>query len=88
MSENKDVNVNEDQNLSKIIKYYYYYYYYYFQYYSYYPPKGGQAFLMSPPVCNLKAFSLISLFYISSFVLLPSTVALSVLYISAFDPFS
>ena len=41
------------------------------------------------PVWNLRAFSLIPLFYIySSFVLLPSPVALSVLFFSALGPFS
>ena len=37
--------------------------------------------------CNLRAASLIPLFYISSFVLLPSRVDLSVLSCSAFGPF-
>ena len=50
-------------------------------------PKEGQGFLMTPlphpPVWNLKAVSLIPLFYsISSLVLLPSPVALSVLTVS------
>ena len=45
---------------------------------------------VSPPAWNLRAFSLIPLFYISSFVLLPGPVALSVsvLSFSAFGPFS
>ena len=44
-----------------------------------------------PPVWNLRTVSLIPLFYyiyISSIVLLPSPVALSVLFYSAFGPFS
>ena len=41
-----------------------------------------------PPVWNLRAASLIQLFYISSLVLLPSPVAISVLPFSAFGPFS
>ena len=44
------------------------------------PLKGGRGFLMSPPL----AVSLIQLFFISSFVLLPSPVGLSVLSFSAF----
>ena len=41
-----------------------------------------------PPVWNLRAVSLIPLFYISSFVFLPSPVALSDLSFSAFAPSS
>ena len=52
------------------------------------PPKGGRGFLMSPPCLDLRAASLIPLFYISSFVLLPSPVALSVLSFSTFGTFS
>ena len=53
------------------------------------PPKGGRR-LYLPPVRNLRAVSLIRLFYISSLVLLPSPVALSLLScpLSAFGPFS
>ena len=52
------------------------------------PPKGGWGFLMSPPCLESQAVSLIPLFYISSLVLLPSPVALSVLSFSAFGLFS
>ena len=52
-------------------------------------PKGGWRFCL-PPVWNLRAVSLILLFYIyiSSLVLLPSPVILSVFSFSAFGPFS
>ena len=50
--------------------------------------REARAFLMSPPVWNLRAFSLIPLFYISSLLLLPSPVALAVLSFSAFGTFS
>ena len=47
------------------------------------PREGGRRFLMSPPPApaawNLRAVSLISVFYISCFVLLHSHVALFVL---------
>ena len=52
------------------------------------PRREAGYFRCLPPVCNLRAFSLIPLFYIFSFVLLPSPVALSVLSFSAFGPFS
>ena len=44
------------------------------------PPKGGRIFLMSPPVWKLRAVSLSPLFYISSFVLLPSVLLLFLSY--------
>ena len=53
-----------------------------------YPPKGGRGFLCLAPVWNFRAVSLIPPFYISSFVPLPSPVALSVLSFSAFGPLS
>ena len=54
----------------------------------FFPRREAGGFMMSPPVWNLRAASLIPLFYISSLVLLPSPAAISVLPFSAFDPFS
>ena len=56
-------------------------------------PKGGRSFLMSPPplsgISGLSVWSYFFFFFlISSFVPLPSPVALSVLSFSAFGPFS
>ena len=52
------------------------------------PRREAQGFLMSPPVWNFRAVSLILLFYMSSLVLLPSSVARSVISFSAVGPFS
>ena len=54
----------------------------------YAPQKGGReiADVPPPPVWNLRAVSLIPLFYISSLVFLPSPVALSVSSFSAHSP--
>ena len=72
----------------------YYYYYCFFVYVLFVclavvvPLKGGRGFVMSPPpVWNIKAVSLIPCFYISSFALLLSPVALSVI-LFCFCPFS
>ena len=53
-------------------------------------PKGGRRIsdVSSQSGINLRAASLIPLFYISSLVLLPSPVAISVLSFSAVSPFS
>ena len=53
-------------------------------------PPGGRGILVRvlPPVWNLRAASLITLFCIFSLVLLPSPVTISVLSFSAFGPFS
>ena len=53
------------------------------------PPKGGWCFLMSPPCLESRGFQFDPTFYISSFVLLHSPLAVSVLSsFSAFVPFS
>ena len=51
-------------------------------------PEGRPGISDAPPVWNLRVVSLIPLFHTSSFVLLPSAVALSVLSFSSFGPLS
>ena len=51
-----------------------------------FPRREAEHFWCLPPVWNLRAFSLIQLFYICSFVLLPSPVAPSVLFCFCFGP--
>ena len=57
------------------------------------PPKGGRGFLMSPPssrfgISGLSVWSHFSIISSLVTVLLPSPLALSVLFFSAFGPFS
>ena len=51
-----------------------------------YPRREAGDLWCLPPVWNLRALSLIPLFYLSSFVFLPSPVAFSVLFVFAFWP--
>ena len=55
----------------------------------FFPPKGDRGISHISPLSGISGLSVfLPLFYISSFVLLPSLVAISVLSFSAFDPFS